>query len=446
MKRIWFSVIVILFLCSCSATKTELTKQSPMPITQTETKVSTVSEPPKPDNKQLTEDNVFAFTPKDLIAAIDSNSSSYNSFVAEQPYEDNGYTASWFWKNNGEIKMLAYSELGKENVSVITLIDTRGADEVDKRLYNYNTYLEVFGTRDSAMGDFFLYLENIYQLCGMDIKFEQLANDFILGDSNRAMQKEKGYVEFSKNGVTCRFSTDRDLDYCFFYIYPSEINIDVNSIPLTIKRADDFFTSEDTQAAYDKYLKSHDYTEILGLVDKYINESSPKDTDSAYIIKEKIQPAIDEMQKCELIKDDYSDDIMVYYKGLNKINKANNFITYINNGSLIYRAGFQKNGWVFFDNFKIKADDTIIEEHQQSEVRDVLKGGQILEYADFNIYEKELTALIDANSISIRFYGENDKTYDHTLSTDEVAAIKTINTIYDTNKFLKDLKYRWLIK
>ncbi len=418
---ICFALAALILLCSCSTSKQIVSVDSNDIIANGSEKTIPKATPsPEPTNIKL-KDNAFTFTPEDIRKAIDTD----NNFTVEQPYTYDDYKAVWYRNNYQTIKILTFCNPEQNNVYAVSLITS--------------------GQNDTILNLFLKYFTTIYQFSGIEVDSDTMFSELISSDNSEKLRSEQGYSEVIYNDVACRYIVDTDEKQYILQVFPANTDLDVDTLPTKIKRNNDFFTSEETQKVYDEYLENHNYSKILELADNYINQSNPNESDSAFTIKSEIQPAVEAMSKCEAVKDEFSNAVFVYYKGLTKIDTNNNFVTFVKDNHYVkYRLGFQAKDWMLFDSFTVKADDILIKKNSASEVREVLDNEQILEYVDISFYDSDLEALLNSENISIRFKGKDDKTYDHTLSPQEIDAIKVMNVIGNTNKNLSNLKFRWI--
>jgi hypothetical protein len=401
-------ILLPLVLCSCSGKE--------------ETSIATDTNVPKQESKteekQTTLFDTLNITQESFLSAIDTD----NTFITERPYTYDDYTVEWYRNQQSTIKILTFIEPNKSEISALSFI-TEGANDV-------------------ILSKFIKYFTDSATLCGVDE--ENLIDKLVSTEKAKKDLSEKDYSEITSNNIICRYEVDRENNYYILKIYPVDTTLDVDSLPVKVARENDFFTSEENQKLYSEYLEKHQYTEILALVENYISESSPKETDSAFIIKEKIQPLISEMANCNIVADDFDGQVYIYYNGLTEINAKNNVVTFIEGTSVKNRVGFINNDWIFFETAKIKTDDGIIDTSQRSSVRDVLNGGNIIEYCDSSFNSDEVEKIANSNSVTIRFEGKDGKTLDHTLTADEINAIKIMPIITKTYVFLSDLKYHWV--
>ncbi len=360
----------------------------------------------------------LGITNESLLTAIDTD----NTFNIERPYTYESYTVEWYRNKYSTIKTLTFIEPDNEEISAMSFV-TEGAN-------------------DTVLSTFLNYFTNAATLCGIDTT--TLLDDLIICEKAKSALSEKGYNEITSRNLTCRYEIDKENNYYILKIFPTNTSLDIASLPTKVMREKDFFTSEENQALYSEYLDTHQYSEIIKMADNYIIAESPKATDSAYIIKEKIEPLIPSLENCVVIPDEFNGTASIYYKGLEEVSKTNNFITFINESTLVYRVGFINNDWLFFDDVEIKVDEEVSRLNCSSSARDVLDGGNILEYGDCYPDDSVLEKMLASNNISIRFEGENNKTLDHALSADEISAIKFFTELKKTYNYLSDLKYHWL--
>lgn len=181
------------------------------------------------------------------------------------------------------------------------------------------------------------------------------------------------------------------------------------------------------------------YDELLELVNAYITEKSPMETDPAFKIKEAAESILKVLPECKVVTDDFSGDTVIY-GGVDAISSKINFVPRISQedylGGYVYAdVGFQQKGWLFFDQVQIKLgeDDYCSESFPYDEVtRDVTRGGTIKEEGEMLLSLEDAEALLQIESPVMRFENlDEGKKRDHTMTKEELAAL---NRIYQIEK------------
>lgn len=182
------------------------------------------------------------------------------------------------------------------------------------------------------------------------------------------------------------------------------------------------------------------YDELLELVNAYIAEKSPMETDPAFKIKEATESILKVLPECKIVTDDFSGDTVIY-GGVDAISSKINFVPRISQedylGGYVYAdVGFQQKGWLFFDSVEIKIDeDNYCSEYfdYDETVRDVISGSTIKEEGEMSLSLEDAEALLQLESPVMRFENlDEGKKRDHTITKEELAAL---NRIYQIEKY-----------
>lgn len=210
------------------------------------------------------------------------------------------------------------------------------------------------------------------------------------------------------------------------------VNQIVENIEL-MERKQDFLDDKELREKINNLKNEFKFYEIVEIADKYIAENNPDDTDSAFVVKEAAQEAAKAMQNCTLVVDDFSGE-GVLYGGASVISSEINFVPYFADSydRVTVRVGFKKNGWLFFEDVSVKvADGDFVDDYfSYDEVkREVVSGSTILEEANAEFEFDEVEKILAAENPIIRFIGENDETYDHKLTKQEIDSLSNIYSI-----------------
>ncbi len=141
-------------------------------------------------------------------------------------------------------------------------------------------------------------------------------------------------------------------------IFNGEIDIDNPPMDISEISGEDFFLNEDNVEFYKDALNKAEYKEIYENVISYLNDNDVHGNDSAYQIKEIIEPIHDNLDKVEVHYDDFDNVSTMYYQGMTDINGDNYFIPYVSseNTDMSLLVGFEKEGWLFADKLYFNID------------------------------------------------------------------------------------------
>lgn len=206
---------------------------------------------------------------------------------------------------------------------------------------------------------------------------------------------------------------------------------------------DDFANAENIKICKE-YLKKVEISELIMFCNTYIEEKQPKSVDSVYSILELAQGIADLEDVLTPVTDEFTNETTIYYGDLQDISSSVHLVPYFSKHEMYFRVGFINSDWIFFDNAILKYGDDSNDTHDFSndEKREVLGNGNVLEYIDDRIYsDEEIEEIIENidNEFKIRFYGENDKTLDYTLSQQEKDAIELIYRYYRVYSIFDEL-------
>lgn len=215
-------------------------------------------------------------------------------------------------------------------------------------------------------------------------------------------------------------------------------------------RPPDILTDSERRRNIKSMNKNLQYEDLLALVNTYIAENTPAETDPVFSIKESTESILAILPEYEVVTDEF-DGNTVIYGGINEITSDVNFVPYISPDntltSYIYaKVGFKQNGWLFFDKVKIKiGDDDYIEDSfgYGDTIRDVISGGTIKEEGDMSISIERAGELLNAESPVIRFEGEDDKTRDHTMTESEISALNKIYQLSNLRNVIDTVIEEW---
>lgn len=211
---------------------------------------------------------------------------------------------------------------------------------------------------------------------------------------------------------------------------------------------DDFLMEEDTRTQIYRWTHDFQFDEIIAMADAYIAEKSPAESDSVFAIKQAAEEANAVMPDCTLVEDEFEDD-SILYGGVEEIGWDINFVPYIE-GPQTYNVtadvGFKQDGWLFFENVKIKVgdDDYISGSFDYFDVqRDVISGGTILEEVEAKYSFDEVERILNAEDPVMRFTGEDDKTRDHEMTDAELGSLQNVYVVSKSMEAISDTIEQW---
>lgn len=373
--------------------------------------------PTVPPNAAITDDNKFNFSADDVFNTMKDDSGAA-TFTTRHTFEYDGYVADW--ASIGSIRAACFVSKTDNNVMGIMI--------ACKNL-SVNT-----GRGDEWIGN----VQQVLDLCGSDKTWDEISDELSLKNFTKNTT-----TSAITNRVSVQFSWDDD--FACFRIAPESTVLDIASLPIIIEKPEDYLKDDTRRADFNKMVKSNDFKGIIKAANAYIEANNPLPEDNAYKAIELSQKATDLLKKCKVIKDKHTGDVKIYYKGVESISKSINFLPYLDNGDLTIRLGFRASNWVFFEDVSIKVgEDEFIEESYDyfKVVRDVMSGG-IREYIDDTFSSIDIEKIINADSPSIRFEGDDDKKRDHKLTANEIKALKLLDELETTLASLSRMIYEW---
>lgn len=214
----------------------------------------------------------------------------------------------------------------------------------------------------------------------------------------------------------------------------------------------DFFDSSENKQQTSDLLYQGKISELSEFLQRYIEENSPPESDSAYRISEIIVPLEGIEGKLYLDTDEFNNQYKLYYNGLTDISADTYILPYSVRGSMELKVGFVGSDWIFMDNAILKYgegenDTSYISCDSWDGTQEVLSDGTVYEEGNGRIYKTEDLEKIVANpenELTIRIYGKDDKTLDHTLTEAEKDALTTFSVFFkavsDFDELSKDYK------
>ena len=200
----------------------------------------------------------------------------------------------------------------------------------------------------------------------------------------------------------------------------------------------DFFDSSENKQQASDLLYQGNISELSEFLQRYIEENSPPESDSAYHISEIIAPLEGIKEKLYLDTDEFNNQYKLYYNGLTDISADAYILPYSTRGSMELKVGFVGSDWIFMNNAILKYgegenDTSYISCDSWDGTQEVLGDGSVYEEGNGRIYESEDLEKIVANpenEWTIRLYGKDDKTLDHTLTEAEKDALTTFSIFF----------------
>lgn len=228
------------------------------------------------------------------------------------------------------------------------------------------------------------------------------------------------------------------------FVFNDELKTDLLPTTLSNLTETDFFSSDSNVEFYQKAIEKAGYKGLFETVNKHITDNDANEFDSAHEILKIIEPIRSVLDEVEINYDDIEDVATIYYKGLNDVSSQKYVVPYITtkDQDMSLLLGFEKNGWLFFDEIIFNIDGEIDSLYSLDPKTDTL-GGSIIRETEIRDYDEELVGkLIDANEIKMRFTGEKGE-LDYTLTAIDKEALKVIRTFNGVHHDLSNLLYRF---
>lgn len=203
----------------------------------------------------------------------------------------------------------------------------------------------------------------------------------------------------------------------------------------------DFFTDAARQEKFTELRESYQYDELIAYVREYIGAGVSKE-DYANDILATLEPLEGNSDKWIVDFDDFDGTYSLTFPGANSISQDISVCVSVDKGSSKITVGFQRGDWLFFDHIYLSIDGEVVDSGYYKSYnieRNVLGGGLVEEKCNYSIDGEILDKLKDAERVVIRFEnGDNDETFDHVLTQEEIGAILMANTIYRTDIRLRN--------
>lgn len=270
---------------------------------------------------------------------------------------------------------------------------------------------------------------------------EEVTDDAIeiMTDIGLSMDKDAYHFTEVVDGI------DEEDTLTFGFVFNEEY--DIKELPIFISdiATDDFFADEENVNFFKQASEKAEYKELYDRVSNYIDENDVLDSDSAYEIKDILEPVQENMDKIEVKFDDFDNVSTIYYQGLNDINNENYIVPFIttNDNTMNFLIGFEKSDWLFADNVVFNVDGERENFGTYNFDTDVLDGGTIREVdTKTNYSEDTLEKILKSDDVKLRFEGKNEN-LDYTLTDTDLEAIKTIHSYEGIKNDLSNLLFRF---
>lgn len=417
---ILFCITLLFGLLGCSSNKTEESAPSPTPK-------AILSEEPAPEptpqslNDMITAENEFNFTSDILFDRL----SKEEAFESRHVFEYDDYIADWTKKRG--TSFICFSKKAGGNVFAVLVVG--GA--MPNPLYE-NTYWQGIMDIADLCNTEFTSASEFMTSTGYDSLTNDQSGDTIANDVKIIYTKT--IVDTYESGIV-RFA-------------PSNNTVDLASLPTTIEKAEreaDFFNDETRLNSFNELNQNFQYADLASMVDSYIAQATPQETDSAYKIKELAEKAAAQMPNTIVKTDEFENNSSLYYKGVEKLSKDINIVPSVFGFSDVsIKIGFIASDWVFFDSYKIKVgEDDYVYSFIGSKTEDVLNNGSVLESSDIRLKWEDLEKIVNAPSPVIRFEGKEGKSLDHALSEKEISALGSLSVISQVQVELSEMRATW---
>ncbi|GEN87200.1 hypothetical protein [Oceanobacillus sojae] len=280
----------------------------------------------------------------------------------------------------------------------------------------------------------------------------EYASGIVLRNNGNNRDLEKETFDFFYNNLpenitdnSRQFKSAKNDYYLVGVIFNNEVDIDNPPVEISQIVQSDFFLDEENVDFYKQASKKAEYKEIYERVNSYIEENDVNDNDSAYEIKNIIDPVKDLMDKVEVHYDDFDDVSTIYYQGLNDVSNDKHIVPFITteDNTMTFLVGFEKEDWLFADNVVFNIDGEKESIGTFNFDTDILNGSLIREEDTItNIDEELIEKIIDAEEVKMRFEGDKGE-IDYTLTENDIQAIQTIKSFKGIKNDLSNLLFRF---
>ena len=218
----------------------------------------------------------------------------------------------------------------------------------------------------------------------------------------------------------------------------------IDSISIIVPE-DDFLKDKETRNQLFSMANSYNFSGITDLANSYIETNSPAETDTVYQFITLAEQANAALEGCSVESDEFDDTVVAYGNGVEKITGDTNIVPYLEGYSLKVKLGFYASDWIFFEDVKIKVgeDDYVSFYFDYFNVDREVDNG-ISEIATTRLEEDDLAKIVNAEAPVMRFLGKDEKTRDHELTQEEMAACSAILNLSTARKNITDTINAWM--
>ena len=210
--------------------------------------------------------------------------------------------------------------------------------------------------------------------------------------------------------------------------YRTDEPAEPETVPTEPEQAESMISSDKIETAQE-YLSRCQYFELADFLSDGDADSLPDE------IAELCTSLSELTKKCDITIDTVENVTTVQYKSVNKIDSNTCVIPTVTisegTASIEYQLGFTKQGWLFFDDIIVSSDNKESKSKSFDHfdiIRDTIRGGTVQEYV-FDSYF-DIADFAEDSNVTIRFKNEDErKTFDHTLSSNEINAALTLEQV-----------------
>ena len=216
--------------------------------------------------------------------------------------------------------------------------------------------------------------------------------------------------------------------------------------PVQDANAPDFFDDLSRQEKYTELYTSYQYKALYDYVQDYLSSNDAAATDSAQEIISLIEPLLPYENKWVVTYDEFDNRYTAAFSGAQELSESCAVVPTVKGTGTEIKLGFVKQGWLFFDQYEIRADGEYIKSGSVKfdTVCDVLSGHMIREYAQIGISDDKIDQMHNADKVIVRFSNEkSQETLDHNFTQDELDALYCAIHLRMNNRDLSNLLYHY---
>lgn len=256
-----------------------------------------------------------------------------------------------------------------------------------------------------------------------------------------AIEAQEMLVSFCEaNSIQYIMNEVETNDTLVFIVAAADSSLVDYSLPISIREfrsPDEFLADDSRRETCKQMLHECRYTELYEYITEFIENNDITPNDIVYELQEGAKTLSDLATKCEIITDNIEATAYVYYPGVDDISDKTNVIPFLSTStygiSLEFKLGFNRNGWLFFDEVTVSNSNTTHKtvDYKNYDVnRDTLGGSLIQEYIYTSTFNESFTSSAPGNEVVIRFKNtDTNEIFDHTLTDDEISAISLLDQI-----------------